>query len=286
MRDATVAGGSRQRLVLAAMTLANAMILVDQTAVPLALPDIARDLGVSSSSVQWVLTASLLPLAGLLILGGRLGDMLGRRRVFLAGSALFAGASAVGGLAPSLAVLLCARAVQGAGGALMLPATVAIVSALFPPDKRGRALGTMGGTAAVAGAFGPTIGGVLTTLSWRAVLLVNVPLLILTLLFTRRAVPTDPARTGPNRVDLIGAGLAGIALVGLVFGLAQTTAWGWSSPGVLVPLALCVLAAALFAVRERYTEDPLMSFSLLRRSPNYLGATLSLDPRASSSPDA
>jgi MFS family permease len=127
----------------------------------------------------------------------------------------------------------------------------------------------------VAGAFGPTIGGVLTTLSWRAVLLVNVPLLILTLLFTLRAVPADPARTGRNRVDLVGAGLAGIALVGLVFGLAQTTAWGWSSPGVLVPLALCVLAAALFAVRERYAEDPLMSFSLLRRSPNYLGATLS-----------
>jgi MFS family permease len=135
-----VGAASKQRLVLAAMTLANAMILVDQTAVPLTLPDIAHDLQVSSNLVQWVLTASLLPLAGLLILGGRLGDLLGRRRVFMTGAAIFAGASAVGGLAPSFAILLAARLAQGAGGALMLPATVAIVSAAFPPEKRGRAL--------------------------------------------------------------------------------------------------------------------------------------------------
>jgi EmrB/QacA subfamily drug resistance transporter len=275
MSDTRVGAASRHRLVLAAMTVANAMILVDQTAVPLALPDIARDLQVSSSLVQWVLTASLLPLAGLLILGGRLGDLLGRRRVFMAGSAIFACASAIGGLAPSFAVLLCARAAQGAGGALMLPATVAIVSAVFPPEKRGRALGTMGGAAAVAGAFGPTIGGVLTTISWRAVLLVNVPLLVLTLLLALRSVPPDAARTGRARVDMIGAALACIALVGLVFGLAQTSAWGWSSAGVLVPLALCVLAAVLFVVRERRAADPLMSFGLLRRTRNYLGATLS-----------
>ena len=112
-----------QRMVLAAMTLANAMILVDQTAVPLALPDIARDFGVSSLLVQWVLTASLLPLAGLLVLGGRLGDLLGRRRVFLLGSVVFAGASAVGGMAPDFTVLIIARVLQGSGGAMMLPAT-------------------------------------------------------------------------------------------------------------------------------------------------------------------
>jgi EmrB/QacA subfamily drug resistance transporter len=257
------------------MTLANAMILVDQTAVPLALPDIAQDLRVSSALVQWVLTASLLPLAGLLVLGGRLGDLLGRRRVFMIGSAVFAGASAVGGLAPSFAVLLCARVAQGAGGALMLPATVAIVSAAFAPEKRGRALGTLGGIAAVAGAFGPTIGGALTTISWRAVLLVNVPLLLLTLVFTLLSVPTDKPRTRPARVDLIGAALVCITLVGLVFGLAQTTTEEWSSPGVVVPLALCVLAAILFAIRERRASNPLMSFGLLRRNPNYLGATLS-----------
>ena len=264
-----------QRLVLTAMTLANAMILVDQTAVPLALPDMARDLGVSSSLVQWVLTASLLPLAALLVLGGRLGDLLGRRRVFLVGATVFAGASAVGGLAPSFLVLLGARVAQGAGGALMLPATVAIVSAAFAPERRGRALGSMGGTAAVAGAFGPTIGGALTTLSWRAVLLVNVPLLVLTLLFSLRSVPADAPRPRRARVDGLGAALVCLSLVGLVFGLAQSSVWGWSSPGVLVPLVLCALAGLLFVVREERTGDPLMSFGLLRRSSDYLGATLS-----------
>lgn len=167
------------------MTLANAMILVDQTAVPLTLPDILEGFDVGTQEVQWVLSGSLLALTALLVLGGRLGDMLGHRRVFLAGTALFTGASAFGGLAPDFWLLLAARVLQGAGGALMLPATVAIVSAAFPPEARGRALGTMGGVAAVAGALGPTIGGVLTSaVSWRAVLLVNVPLAVVCVIVT------------------------------------------------------------------------------------------------------
>src|SRR5262249_17952216 len=156
-------------LVLLAMTLANAMILIDQTAVPLALPDIMSSFGVGSAAVPWVLTCSLLPLAGLLVLGGRLGDLVGRRRIFIGGAVLFAVASAVGGAAPILAVLLVARVLQGIGGALMLPVSVAIVSDAYPASSRGRALGTMGGLAAMAGALGPTIGGLLTSvLSWRA----------------------------------------------------------------------------------------------------------------------
>src|SRR6478672_11195149 len=126
------------RLVLISMTLANAMILVDQTAVPLILPSVMNTFHIGSGLAQWVLNASLLPLAGLLVLGGRLGDLLGRRRIFLIGSAMFGGASAVAGLAPAFWILLVARVVQGAGGALMLPATVAIVSSAFPPDGRGR----------------------------------------------------------------------------------------------------------------------------------------------------
>lgn len=258
------------------MTLANAMILVDQTAVPLALPDIMDSFGVGSALVQWVLNGSLLPLAGLLVLGGRLGDLLGLRRIFLLGSVMFGGASALAGFAPTFSILLIARVVQGAGGALMLPASVAIVSAAYPKSARGRALGTMGGVAAVAGALGPTIGGVLTsTLSWRAVLLVNVPLLLLTVLATLRSVPADRPRTGKVHIDFTGAGLLSLILVGLVFGLAQTTVWGWTSPGVIVPLVVCVVSAALFVLRERRAHNPLMSFGLLGRHRNYLGATLS-----------
>jgi MFS family permease len=156
------------------MTLANAMILLDQTAVPLALPNIMQDFGVGSQQVQWILNASLPPLAGLLVLGGRLGDMFGRRRIFIIGAAIFMGASAIGALAPAFAVLLACRTLQGAGEALILPNTVAIVAATFPDEERGRALGLMGGVAAVAGALGPTIGGALTEAwSWRAIPLLD-----------------------------------------------------------------------------------------------------------------
>ncbi|PVZ12111.1 MFS transporter [Actinomycetospora cinnamomea] len=264
-----------RRTVLAAMTLANAMILVDQTAVPLALPDIAQDFGVSTLLVQWVLTASLLPLAGLLVLGGRLGDLLGRRRVFLLGAVVFAGASALGGAAPDFAVLLAARVCQGAGGALMLPATVAILSAAFDPHERGRALGAMGGIAATAGALGPTIGGVLTSASsWRAVLLINLPLLVVTLWATLRSVPPDGPRQRAG-VDLPGAALLGLVLVGLVFGLAQTTTEGWTAPDVIVSLVIAVLAAVLFVRRERRVADPLLDLRLLGTSRDYRGATIS-----------
>lgn len=268
--------GAGQRTILAAMTLANAMILVDQTAVPLALPDIAQDFGVNALLVQWVLTASLLPLAGLLVLGGRLGDLQGRRRVFLVGAVVFAGASAVGGAAPTFVVLIAARVCQGAGGALMLPATVAILSAAFDPHQRGRALGMMGGVAATAGALGPTIGGVLTSvLSWRAVLLINLPLLAVTLWATLRSIPRDESRRTGLRVDLPGAALLGLVLVGLVFGLAQTTTDGWATPDVIVPLIVSAVAALLFVRRERRVEDPLLDLRLLAASRDYRGATIS-----------
>jgi len=266
----------RAGLVLAGMTAANAMILVDQTAVPLTLPDIMKDFGVGSAKAQWVLNASLLMLAGLLVLGGRLGDLLGRRRIFLLGSIVFAGGSAAAGLSPEFDLLIVARVVQGVGGALMLPATVALVSAAFGADRKGRALGTMGGLAAVAGALGPTIGGVLTTaISWRAVFLVNVPLAALCVLFTLRSVPVDPPRNGPVHVDLSGSALFCIALVTGVYSLSATQDTPFSDPTVLGPLAVAVVALVLFVARERRAANPLMSFSLLRRHRNYLGATLS-----------
>ena len=269
-------GGRTTRIILWSMTLANAMILVDQTAVPLALPNIMQDFGAGSQEVQWVLNGSLLPLAGLLVLGGRLGDLFGRRRIFIIGTVVFAGASAVGGLAPAFPVLLACRILQGSGGALMLPNTVAIVSESFPGRERGEALGLMGGAAAIAGAFGPTIGGALTAaLSWRAVLLVNVPLAVLAVAGTLRAVPASPAAGPRPHVDFKGTVLLTVALVGLVFGLSQSQAWGWGSPGVLVPLIVSVAAAVVFLRVERASPNPLMDLRLLRRHRNYLGAVLS-----------
>ena len=268
--------GGGAGLILVAMTVANAMILVDQTAVPVALPAIMDDFGVGSADVQWVLNCSLLPLAGLLVLGGRLGDLLGRRRVFVTGAALFAGASALGGMAPEFPLLLAARVLQGVGGALMLPTSVAIVSAAFPAERRGRALGTLGGAAAVAGALGPTLGGALTSaLSWRAVLLVNAPLAVICIAVALRAVPADAPRRDPARVDLAGAVLLCIALIGVCLGFTETQGDPWLSVPVLLPLIAAALAAALFVIRERIADPPLMSLDLLRRKRNYLGATIS-----------
>ena len=257
------------------MILANAMILVDQTAVPLALPSIMKQFGVGTAVAQWVLNASLLALSGLLILGGKLGDVLGRRRIFLLGTILFTAGSAIGGFAPDFVVLLAARVVQGAGGAMMLPGSVAIVNAAFSASQRGRALGTMGGAAAVAGALGPTIGGVLTALSWRLVLLVNVPLAVGCVAATLASVPAGkPAKRG-TRVDVLGAALLCVAIVGLVYGLTETQDEGFVSAQVLGALVLAVAASASFVWWERRAAQPLMDLGLLRRTPNYLGSTLS-----------
>jgi EmrB/QacA subfamily drug resistance transporter len=270
------AASANARWVLIAMTLANAMILVDQTAVPLAIPSIMKQFGVGSATAQWVLNASLLTLAGLLVLGGRLGDLFGRRRMFILGAVLFTSASAFGGLAPSFQILLLARVVQGVGGALMLPSTVAILSAATSSAERGRALGTMGGVAAIAGALGPTIGGLLTSAaSWRLVLLVNVPIAVVCVFVTLAAVPDDARADARPRVDVLGAVLLCASIVALVFGLTETQEDSFVTPAVLGALALSVVATVGFILRERHAAAPLMNLRLLRRTPNYLGATIS-----------
>ncbi len=266
----------RRQAVLIAMTTANAMILIDQSAVPLALPSIERQFGVGTQVAQWVLSASLLALSGLLVLGGRLGDLYGRRRIFLIGAAGFIAASTVAGLAPTFSVLLVARIVQGVGGALMLPGTIAIVNDAFPADERGKALGTMGGAAAIAGALGPTIGGALTsTLSWRFVFLVNIPLSIVCIATTLSAVEKDPPRGRGLTLDFAGAALLCAAIVALVFGLTEIQTISFLSPLVLGPLGLAVLSASAFLWWEGRTASPLMDLQLVRTVPNYLAAIIS-----------
>ncbi len=268
---------NRRWLLLIAMTVANAMVLVDQTAVPLILPSIMNEFRVGSQLAQWVLNGSLLPLAGLLVFGGKLGDIFGHRRIFIIGTVIFAGASACAGLAPDFGLLIVCRVFQGAGGALMLPTTIAVVSMAYPGRERGGALGLMGGAAAIAGALGPVIGGALTSaLGWRSVLLINVPLAVLAVIAAFIAVRPDATRGGSRgRIDLPGTILLSLGLIGLVFGLSQSQSWGWGSPGVWAPLVVSVAAFALFVLVERRSKDPLLDFSLLRRYPNYLGATLS-----------
>lgn len=257
MRRQAPSPDRRLGLVIVAMTIGNAIILVSQTAVPLALPSVMHDFRVGSGEVQWVLTASLLPLAGLMVLGGRLGDLFGLRRMFVMGSIVFGAASLVAGLAPTFELLVLARAIQGVGGALLLPTSVAIVSAVAGEKDAGRALGTLGGAAAVAGAMGPIIGGALTgAFGWRAVMLVNLPLAALSVLGALRVVPADPPRTQRARVDLVGAVLLCLTLVGIVFGIGQSQSWGWSSPGVWLPLAIAVVTGIAFVLVERRVAVP------------------------------
>jgi EmrB/QacA subfamily drug resistance transporter len=266
----------RRGLVLAAMTLANAMVIVDQTAVPLTLAEIMRSYDVGSQKAQWVLNGSLVTLAALLVLGGQLGDMLGRRRIFIIGTIAFAGASACAAFAPTFGLLILCRAVQGAGGALMLPTTVALVSATFSGPQRGTALGTMGGIAAVAGAAGPVIGGVLTgTIGWPAVFLINVPLAAIAVIITLTAIPRDVAQAGSKRVDLVGAALLAVGIVALIVGLGQSQNWGWDSLGVWALLVLAAVSAIVFVVVERRRAQPLVDLGLLGTSPGYRTGVIS-----------
>jgi MFS family permease len=272
-----------QWITLVAMTIANSMILVDQTGVPLAIPEAVGDLGGSLDTSQWVLTANVLPLAGLMVLGGRLGDQLGLRRVFLAGAIVFVASSALAGAAQNMPWLITMRVTQGVGAALMMPTTMAIVTATFPPERRGRALGLMAGASAFLAALGPVLGGLLTEfIDWRAVLLVNVPLAAITIGLTLWAAPQGAPREGaPRSNDWPGVVTFALAIGGITLGLGQTQDWGWTLP-TFAALGVGLASLVAFVEVERHHPDPLMSFGLFRRL-NYAMSTISRSSPARSS---
>jgi EmrB/QacA subfamily drug resistance transporter len=252
------------------------MILVDQTAVPLAIPDIVQALNSDPDVAQWVLTANILPLAALMVFGGRLGDLIGLRRVFVLGAIVFIASSALAGAAQSMEWLIAVRAAQGVGAALMMPTSIAIVSNVFPEASRGRALGIMAGSSAFFAAAGPVIGGTLTQLiDWRAVFFVNVPLAAGAILLTLSATPALGPQAAERRpIDYWGTATFGVAMAGIVFALGQGQANGWSEPLTLIPLAIGIVMLGVFVAVERRTRYPLIDFRLLRRL-NFLATNLS-----------
>src|ERR1700761_9481286 len=262
-------------LTLVAMTLASSMILVDQTAVPLASPDVVQGLGGNIDQGQWILTANILPLAAFMVLGGRLGDLFGLRRVFLTGAVLFAVATALASAAQSIVWIICMRAAQGSAAALMMPTAVAITSAVWPRERRGYALGILAGGSSFFAALGPVLGGVLTSVSWRLVFLINVPLALIAIALTLRGTPSlppDPNRR--SRIDWIGTLVFAVPTVGLIYGLSRGQPDGWGSPTVVGPLAICVVSLVIFAFVERRAADPLIDVRLFRHL-NFLAATIS-----------
>lgn len=263
-------------VTLVAMTLSSSMILVDQTAVPLATPDAIKGLDASLDQSQWLLTANILPLAAFMVLGGRLGDLLGLRRVFLAGAVIFLLATSAAGAAQDIGWMLAARAVQGFGAACMMPTAVAIVSAVAPEDRRGMALGVLAGGSAFFAALGPVLGGLLTSIDWRLVFFVNVPLAALAIVLTLRGTPPlAPSERGRVR-DLDFAGMATLALFagGLVYGLSRISDVPLTDPEALIPLLAGIGFGALFVVIELKVDDPLLDLRLFRHK-NFLASNIS-----------
>jgi EmrB/QacA subfamily drug resistance transporter len=265
--DATAHGlGSNRWLVLVIACLAQFMVVLDATVVNVALPSIQRGLHFSPASLQWVVNAYTLVFGGFLLLGGRAGDLLGRKRLFLIGTALFAGASLLNGLAQSSGMLIVGRGLQGLGGALLSPAALSIITTTFTDQsERTKALGVWSAIAAGGGAVGLVLGGALTQLaSWQWIFFVNVPVGVLTVLATLRYVPESRADVQHRAFDLAGAVTVTAGLVVLVYAIVKAQAFGWGSGRTIGLIAAALVLLAAFLVIERRSVAPLVRLSIFR----------------------
>ncbi|MGZ5181010.1 MAG: MFS transporter [Ramlibacter sp.] len=255
----------RKRWVLVASILGSSLAFVDGTVVNIALPAIQRSLGASASQVQWVVEAYALLLSSLLLAGGALGDRLGRRRIFLAGTAIFALASLACALAQTVHQLIAARAVQGVGAALLVPGSLALISAAFPERERGPAFGTWAAFSGITSAVGPLVGGWLVDHgSWPWAFAVNLPAAALLLGITWWQVPDDRPPPAATRFDAGGALWATLALGGAVFAFTEAPVRGWLAPPVLAAAGIALAALAAFVRAERGHPAPMVPFALLR----------------------
>ena len=259
--------------VLAATIIASGMGFMDGTIVNVALPVIQDELSATAVDALWIVESYALMLAALILVGGSLGDHYGRRHIFTVGVTLFTVASVWCGLAPSPGQLIAARAVQGIGGALMIPGSLAIISASFSKENRGKAIGTWSGFSGVTAAIGPVVGGFLIdNVSWRAAFLINIPLALIVLFISLNHVPEsrDPDAA---RLDFPGAFLATLGLGGIVFGLIEAANRGFSDPLVFSPLVVGIAALVAFVYAEYRSREPMMPLSLFRTR-NFAGANL------------
>ena len=259
-------GGRSRNLVLAAMIFAVSMTFIDQTIVSIAVPQIQRQLGLSSTGVQWMVNAYLLSLAALFAFGGRLADTIGHRRMAVLGVIIFAAASTMCGLTPkgSLAEawIVTFRALQGVGGAIMFPAALAIVVQTFALREHGKALAIFFGIAGGLTAIGPVLGGYLTEWTWRAIFWVNIPVAIIALVLTWIAKPTTVHK--PAKMDYRGLVLVALGVGLSVFGFQQSTIWGWSNPGIGLSIGAGLVILVAFVFVESRTASPLIQVRIFR----------------------
>ena len=265
---------NRRWWTLAAMCFALFMVMLDNTVVNVALPSIQRDFDASLGALEWTVNAYTLVFAVLLVTGGRLGDIFGRRKTFLIGVVIFAASSATIGFAPTEGWLIASRAIQGIGAALMMPATLSIITNTFPPHERGKAIGTWAGVSAIALTIGPVVGGYLTEeVSWRAIFFLNLPVAAAAVAVTLFAAHESRDESVSRKVDFPGIAALTVALTALILPLVEGNAWGWDDPRIAALFVTSILAFAAFVAIERRTDAPIVDFGAFR-SASFLGANL------------
>jgi EmrB/QacA subfamily drug resistance transporter len=265
---------NRKWWTLGALAFALFMIMLDNTVVNVALPSIQADLGIGLSELEWTVNAYALTFAVLMLTGGKLADYVGRRRVFLIGLTIFTLSSLVCGLATSGETLIGARTVQGVGAALMMPATLSIISATFPPHQRGLAIGIWAGVSAMALAIGPLIGGLITEhIDWSWIFFVNVPIGVLGLIVGRVVIDESRDTSAEQRLDFPGLLASGVGLFALTFALIEANAYGWTDPLIVGLFVLSAVSLVGFVLLERHQRAPMLDLSLFRSS-TFAGANV------------
>jgi EmrB/QacA subfamily drug resistance transporter len=265
---------NRKWWTLGALSFALFMIMLDNTVVNVALPSIQRDLGIGLTELEWTVNAYALTFAVLMLTGGKLADFFGRKRVFLVGLVVFTASSLACGLATSGGMLIGARTVQGAGAALMMPATLSIISATFPPRQRGMAIGIWAGVSAMALAIGPLIGGLITEhIDWSWIFFVNVPIGVLGFAVGWLVIGESRDTSAGQRLDFPGLIASGVGLFALTFALIEGNSYGWADPLIIGLFALSAVALAAFVLLELHQRAPLLDLSLFRSS-TFAGANV------------
>jgi EmrB/QacA subfamily drug resistance transporter len=264
----------RKWWTLAAVAFGLFMIMLDNTVVNVALPSIQRDLGARLSELEWIVTGYALMFAALMLVGGKLADLLGRRLIFVVGLAIFTLSSLACGLAPNAEFLIGARVVQGTGAALMNPATLSIITAAFPPRERGQAIGIWAGVSALALAIGPFVGGVLTEhVGWNSIFFVNVPIGALAIAASLLLIEESKDRSEGQRPDLPGLLSSALGLFALTYGLIEANNYGWTSVRIIGAFAVAAVALASFVLLELRQRRPMLEVALFRNT-TFTGANL------------
>ncbi|MEK6277719.1 MAG: MFS transporter [Actinomycetota bacterium] len=271
-RERLITDDNRKWWTLGAMCFALFMIMLDNTVVNVALPSIQRDLGASISALEWTVNGYTLSFAVLLATGGRLGDIFGRRRMFIAGVIVFTASSATAGLAPDTQWLVISRIAQGVGAAFMMPGTLSIITDAFPAAERGRAIGTWAGVSALALAIGPVLGGFLTEhVSWQAIFFINLPVGAGAVLAALFAVRESRDHTVGHEVDYAGVAVLTGGLTALVLALVEGNSWGWGSPEIVSLIVGSVILLIAFVAIELRVKAPMIEFGLFANR-NFIGS--------------